>query len=1076
MMTMAAKPSASSASLPGPAEGTPFASAEEYSSQPGYGLDKDGILYRDYAGDYGGLGRWRNPLFISHYAQSLYRDFLKSGDESKKRAFLKQVDYLRSALQDRGDFSVWVYPMENPYFHAKPGWASGITQGMALTVLVRAAAMTGNKAYAQAASAVLRSFQVETAKGGVRTSMLNGGAFYQEVSQPEGAPGYVLNGHISAVMGVYDYWRVTGDESAHALFEQGVAGVEALLPQFFGPGISWYSLDPRIPASLADYNFQHIYLLLWLYKVTGHTQFVQAGLRCMSYVPHRYVARVNGSTSPSTHGPDQLYLQMNSTYWSSNRFPAEVTLDLGHLTRVRNLRIVSYNRDAAAPRDYSITLDAGTDTEEPALMVVGNTEHIRDHDLGDRLARTLRLRIDRDNGNGNVVLNGFGIDMTPGWEPPMAVCNVEGYSVSGLPSRTVDNDPATGWGVPPGGGWLLVDLGRERELWSLRVLADAAGSDEARTPVPVQTSHDLEKWTPLVTAPGALREPLRVPVAGLSARYLRLEFPPDANPLFIREVSVNDDASLPSRYRTLFDAFDAQVNDGAGYSLKGQDDGLATGALLSWSESYLMRAYAEMYQVTDDTVYLRRLASHVRSVLAARDDRRQRPDYLGRSLAEWGTSRYDPQKRWRAYLVLDAMILQPVLEFVQAAQRDGGREFASLAESALQDAAATVDAWDTDWHATADGGYYAWPSVYDEKPGLPLPLDMQAAAGRCHILLARLTGRAEQRDRAARLVNLAMQSLASAANGTLVWGVQPEPYSSGPVGDTSHGAIIEDFLLMAHASGFAVSEDTLIALAKTVSACLKAGRLRRFVNGTGEFSSDPVIGQYAGLAPYDRGLDDRITRALCVSVPLEASLPNLKEDMWGPGMLSLTQLAHLAKERVMQFAVEPAAPTPPATAPAVPVTGHLINGDFESSDATDGTLPLGWVRVQSTAATASLVEREDGGTATVVRGDPAGKLWQNLAQPLQTLQAGRRYEVALEVRTYRGTGARINIVVVSKDGAETSLARADFTNREWEHHTLEFRAPAPTDGTVFLYLSTADHRERDAVAAFDNLTVREMPA
>lgn len=60
------------------------------------------------------------------------------------------------------------------------------------------------------------------------------------------------------------------------------------------------------------------------------------------------------------------------------------------------------------------------------------------------------------------------------------------------------------------------------------------------------------------------------------------------------------------------------------------------GSKAAWGESYVMRAYLEMYQATGDRAYLRRFAKLADGVLACRDDVLGLTDHAGRSLPLWG--------------------------------------------------------------------------------------------------------------------------------------------------------------------------------------------------------------------------------------------------------------------------------------------------------------------------------------------------------------------------------------------------------------------------------------------------------
>lgn len=76
----------------------------------------------------------------------------------------------------------------------------------------------------------------------------------------------------------------------------------------------------------------------------------------------------------------------------------------------------------------------------------------------------------------------------------------------------------------------------------------------------------------------------------------------------IREIVSNSEIQGSGQYlQKVFDTLDYQMKDGSGYKDYLNPDGFPTGALLAWSESYLMQAYAEMFRATGEERYLHKL-------------------------------------------------------------------------------------------------------------------------------------------------------------------------------------------------------------------------------------------------------------------------------------------------------------------------------------------------------------------------------------------------------------------------------------------------------------------------------------
>lgn len=80
--------------------------------------------------------------------------------------------------------------------------------------------------------------------------------------------------------------------------------------------------------------------------------------------------------------------------------------------------------------------------------------------------------------------------------------------------------------------------------------------------------------------------------------------------------------------RERFDAMDEVIDRQRDFARAGADD-------YAWGESYMLRAYVEMYQATGDRDYLRRLVRVADAIIATRDDHRPRPPGTAKPPAVW---------------------------------------------------------------------------------------------------------------------------------------------------------------------------------------------------------------------------------------------------------------------------------------------------------------------------------------------------------------------------------------------------------------------------------------------------------
>jgi hypothetical protein len=146
---------------------------------------------------------------------------------SKRKTSLRQlVDELVPLAADRGGFPAWEY-----YFAfggGAPPWTSGLSQGTAVQSLGRAGDLLADPSLTDLAARALALFE-QPAPSGVRADDANG-AFYLIYTF---APSMrVLNAHLQAVIGLFDFARLTGDPRAQGLYTAGESEARAVVPSY----------------------------------------------------------------------------------------------------------------------------------------------------------------------------------------------------------------------------------------------------------------------------------------------------------------------------------------------------------------------------------------------------------------------------------------------------------------------------------------------------------------------------------------------------------------------------------------------------------------------------------------------------------------------------------------------------------------------------------------------------------------------------------------------------------------------------------------------------------------------------
>ena len=145
--------------------------------------------------------------------------------------------------------------------HAIPGgysvtapWYSAISQGNAISLLVRMWKVDRNPSYLRSAKRALRLLAVPVAAGGLQGE-LNGGIWFEMVADPR-YPNHIFNGSVFALLGVHDLAVIGDDAEAQALWRAGEASLRANLSAFTVRAPFHPDAPPGLPDRWALYDLQ----------------------------------------------------------------------------------------------------------------------------------------------------------------------------------------------------------------------------------------------------------------------------------------------------------------------------------------------------------------------------------------------------------------------------------------------------------------------------------------------------------------------------------------------------------------------------------------------------------------------------------------------------------------------------------------------------------------------------------------------------------------------------------------------------------------------------------------------------
>ena len=214
------------------------------------------------------LGTVVNPAYVAWFGLMNLERNLRGLEPTGREIFLKQIQRLVAHGVSKDDGSiVWPYLFDWNEGHCffKAPWISSISQGLAISALVRGYRLTGRPQLLDVAMAATLPFETPIEKGGVRTEE-GGHVHFEEY------PGYplarVLDGFLFSLLGLYDLLVETEDRNTRQLFSDGVNGLTRTI-EFWDYRKKWTWYGSHGFLCLPQYNVLNSCLLAALGRLSG---------------------------------------------------------------------------------------------------------------------------------------------------------------------------------------------------------------------------------------------------------------------------------------------------------------------------------------------------------------------------------------------------------------------------------------------------------------------------------------------------------------------------------------------------------------------------------------------------------------------------------------------------------------------------------------------------------------------------------------------------------------------------------------------------------------------------------------
>ncbi|WP_314147269.1 cell wall-binding repeat-containing protein [uncultured Leifsonia sp.] len=277
-------------------------------NSPSIKLDSTGLLIYNRVDTH---TRADHPVAYAQYGISALLEYKRTGQKVWLDRAIRQADRLVAIrTESRG---AWWYPYSFPWTYYSrtltAPWWSGMAQGEALSLFVRLAETTGDARWNTAADKTFASFTVPHSSTAPWASLVIDKHLYFEEYAGNQPPLLVLNGHVFALFGLYDYWKHTGSALALRYFDGGASTVlDRMMPLVrLEGGVSYYCVQYeycQVPAwQNPTYHVIHSWQLDTLARLTGDDAFTTwADLLRSDWVPGS-PRSLNGSNGTPT--PDQ---------------------------------------------------------------------------------------------------------------------------------------------------------------------------------------------------------------------------------------------------------------------------------------------------------------------------------------------------------------------------------------------------------------------------------------------------------------------------------------------------------------------------------------------------------------------------------------------------------------------------------------------------------------------------------------------------------------------------------------------------------------------------------------------------
>lgn len=248
-----------------------------------YPLDENGVPQVHM----GRQGLRYNPITISQYGLYHLQEYAASRDAGALKIAQKASGWLAANFKEwRGEIGAWVYDFDLDFYGPKAPWISGMAQAQGISLLLRAHQLSPNDRVLEITRRAFRAFLHPVSEGGVTACFPEGSLVFEEF--PTDPPSLVLNGHMFALLGIFEFAKFWQDRDAKDLFGVAIQGLRNNLSLYDTGYWNFYDLHPTRRLASPMYLKVHVQLLRILAKLSGEQILLETADKWQKYLANSY--------------------------------------------------------------------------------------------------------------------------------------------------------------------------------------------------------------------------------------------------------------------------------------------------------------------------------------------------------------------------------------------------------------------------------------------------------------------------------------------------------------------------------------------------------------------------------------------------------------------------------------------------------------------------------------------------------------------------------------------------------------------------------------------------------------------